>query len=117
MPRHKADHYDAPTKGCNQKAKNIKPVSKKEIDDIIDKVKIEIAVNRRRYEKLLLLNPYFTIKLYRPKNTISPDSLNTETITALLGQIDLLLEEGNLLEKEIKKSELRRMQNDYLEPG
>lgn len=35
----------------------------------------------------------------------------------MLRQIDLLLEEGNLLEKEIKKAELRRMQADHTDPS
>lgn len=35
----------------------------------------------------------------------------------MMRQLDLLLEEGNLLEKEIKKAELRRMQADHQDPS
>ena len=32
----------------------------------------------------------------------------------MLKQLDLLLEDGHLLEKEIKKTQLRKMQSDYM---
>ena len=32
----------------------------------------------------------------------------------MIQQLDLLLEDGHLLEKEITKAELRQMQSDYL---
>lgn len=35
----------------------------------------------------------------------------------MMRQLDLLLEEGNLLEKETKKAELRRMQADHQDPS
>lgn len=37
------------------------------------KIKEEITGNKKRYEKLLTLNPYFSLKLYQPVNTVTQD--------------------------------------------
>jgi hypothetical protein len=64
---------------------------------------------------LQTINPYFSIKLFAP-NLAAGDECRWDTAGKLMREIDLLLEEGNLLEKEIKKSELRRMHADHLDP-
>lgn len=80
------------------------------------KIKEEITGNKKRYEKLLTLNPYFSLKLYQPVNTVTQDQYHSGTLKKMMKQIDMLLDQGSLIEKEIKKSELRRMQSDYLDP-
>lgn len=70
--------------------------------------------NRKNYEKLTMLNPYFSMKLFSPQNVFSSDQYNQSSINLMLKQLDLLLEDGHLLEKEIKKTELRKMQSDYM---
>ena len=92
-------------------------VSRKEIDEMNEKVKAEVIRNRRKYEKLIMLNPYFTIKLFSPVNQFAPGEYNSQSLGRMFTQIDLLLEEGNLLDKETKKCELRRMQSDHFDPS
>lgn len=82
-----------------------------------EKVKSELAKNRKKYQKLVAMNPYFSMKLYTPNNSFSPEELNSTAIDLMLKQMDLLMDDGNLLEKEIKKSELRRMQSDCADPN
>ena len=82
-----------------------------------EKVRGEVARNRRKYERLILLNPYFTIKLFTPANDFSQDEYNSAALGQMFKQIDLLLDEGNLLDKEIKKCELKRMQTDQVDHG
>lgn len=74
-----------------------------------------MAANRKRYERLQAINPYFSIKLFAPSQGPAEDC-RWDAAGKLMREIDLLLEEGNLLEKEVKKSELRRMHADHLDP-
>jgi hypothetical protein len=79
-----------------------------------ERVKGELARNRKHYEKLTLLNPYFSMKLFSPNNHFTSQQCTTASLNLMIRQLDLLLEDGHLLEKEIKKTELRKMQSEYL---
>jgi hypothetical protein len=57
------------------------------------------------------------MKLYSPCNALPAEEWHSGTLGRMMRQVDLLLEEGNLLEKEIKKAELKRMQSDHQDPS
>ena len=79
-----------------------------------ERVKSELARNRKNYEKLVMINPYFSMKLFLPNNQFTSNQCTSASLALMIQQLDLLLEDGHLLEKEIKKAELRQMQSDYL---
>lgn len=57
------------------------------------------------------------MKLLAPANSMAAEECHSGSMGKMMRQLDLLLEEGNLLEKEIKKAELRRMQVDHQDPS
>lgn len=78
-----------------------------------ERVKNQLQRNRKNYQTLISLNPYFSMKLFTPQNTFTSDQCNSTSINLMLKQLDMLLDDGHLLEKQIKKTELRKMQSDY----
>jgi hypothetical protein len=62
------------------------------MEDINTKIKMEISSNKKRYEKLLALNPYFSMKLYSPLNSFTSDEYHSGTLKKLMKQIDMLLD-------------------------
>lgn len=69
-----------------------------------DRVKAELQKNRRYYDKLTVMNPYFSMKLYVPDNHFTLDQYNTESVDLMVKQLELLLDDGHTLEKEILKA-------------
>ena len=70
--------------------------ARRELESLNGKIRQEVAANRRRYDSLLSLNPYFTMKLQAPLNVLS-DEGHAALLGRMMRQVDLLLEEGNLL--------------------
>jgi len=50
------------------------------------------------------MNPYFSIKLYAPQNIFTIEQYNSSSIGLMMKQIDLLLEDAHILDKEINKA-------------
>jgi hypothetical protein len=57
------------------------------------------------------MSPYFSMKLYTPNNNFTTEDCHTSSMDLMMKQLELLLDDGHALEKEIMKTSLRKSQN------